>query len=602
MAQAAHELGAELPDEVGGEAVVVAERPHRARGRLEVDKLGHGVTVSGAAARAHRPGGPSWPPAPMARRGQSIEPGPGGARRGRRARGEIELAQDVGDVPVDRVLAEHQPLGDLRIRQPVGEQAEHLALAWRELRQRLRAHRLDARPDLGQPGGGGARLTVGRLGPPERRQAARQLQARLRGLERRSGGREAVDRVLEHCPRALVLARCRRDRAFGEIGRGEQGERAGGSRGVAQLGQPRARLLERPALDARAHEQREHGRAVQPAMLRQPAQHALEQLGGLARRASVQRDPRAAQLRRAGPAGAVQQLPGLRRSPLPAPQLRQRGQRRADHRRPRAHEVLHGRLQHRLGVAPAAAPEVDLAVLGAAEGEHVAAPVALGERRDPVAPFDRALEVQDRGAGRDDEAERPGARHRDRRLPLERRRGRLVEAGHALVDPGAGDQRRALQGQAEHLQVGYAEAAAELGGADRQPLRLRHVSHDAGEIALVEGEPSVLRAGLERFEQAPRAPQPAARHRHGAVEVQLVHRQPRRHARGGGRHPAGAVEAVCALARGEHRLGVVAPPRRPAQALECLGLLAVRQRSLEDRACGVPAPGAQFGPAGVEPV
>ena len=37
--------------------------------------------------------------------------------RGRGARGEIELPEDVGQVPVHRVLAQYEPLSDFRVAQ-----------------------------------------------------------------------------------------------------------------------------------------------------------------------------------------------------------------------------------------------------------------------------------------------------------------------------------------------------------------------------------------------------------------------------------------------------------------------------------------------------
>jgi len=44
-------------------------------------------------------------------------------------RGEVQLAKDVGDVPVHGVLADDQPLGDLAVGESLGEQPEHLSLA-----------------------------------------------------------------------------------------------------------------------------------------------------------------------------------------------------------------------------------------------------------------------------------------------------------------------------------------------------------------------------------------------------------------------------------------------------------------------------------------
>src|SRR5690349_11194765 len=52
---------------------------------------------------------------------------------GRGARAHAELGHDVRHVAVHGVLAEHEPLGDLAVREPVGHEREHLVLARAEL-------------------------------------------------------------------------------------------------------------------------------------------------------------------------------------------------------------------------------------------------------------------------------------------------------------------------------------------------------------------------------------------------------------------------------------------------------------------------------------
>src|SRR5437879_1274616 len=58
--------------------------------------------------------------------GEPVLAGEGG---GGCPRGEPELPQDVGDVAIDGVLAEHKPLSDVAIREAIGNQREHLELA-----------------------------------------------------------------------------------------------------------------------------------------------------------------------------------------------------------------------------------------------------------------------------------------------------------------------------------------------------------------------------------------------------------------------------------------------------------------------------------------
>src|SRR5215471_1548240 len=55
--------------------------------------------------------------------------------RGRGARGEIELPQDVGQVPVHRVLAQDEPPGDFRVAQPLRDELEHIEFARRQHRR-----------------------------------------------------------------------------------------------------------------------------------------------------------------------------------------------------------------------------------------------------------------------------------------------------------------------------------------------------------------------------------------------------------------------------------------------------------------------------------
>jgi hypothetical protein len=331
-----------------------------------------------------------------------------------------------------------------------------------------------------------------------------------------------------------------------------------------------------------------------------PAEQPFEHLNRLRRVAAVEREPGAAELRRDAGARLVEQARRLRGSALSPPQLGQRHARAADPGRPRAREVLDRRREQLLGLLPPSSPEVDGPVLGAAEGEHVAAPVARRELGDPVAPLVRALEVEHGGARADEHAARPRAGDRDRGVILERHRGRLVETPHPLVDLCRGDERRAVEGEAEHLQVGDAELPSELCGDGCELAGGGRVALAVRDEAVVEGEPAVLGSGVERVEQPVRPPEPAVRHRGGAVEVELVGGEPGRHAARAGGIPALAIQAVGALPQLEHSACVVEPPRRPARALAGLRRLISRERLLEARPRGVPARLVERRPAGVD--
>src|SRR5438445_10571290 len=45
------------------------------------------------------------------------------------ARADVELAENRGDMVIDRLLGEDEPLGDLRVAEPLRHQGEHLELA-----------------------------------------------------------------------------------------------------------------------------------------------------------------------------------------------------------------------------------------------------------------------------------------------------------------------------------------------------------------------------------------------------------------------------------------------------------------------------------------
>ena len=100
------------------------------------------------------------------------------------------------------------------------------------------------------------------------------------------------------------------------------------------------------------------------------------------------------------------------------------------------------------------------------------------------------------------------------------------------LDLRAGDERGALQREAQHLEVGNAVPAPELGGVRAELLRRGPVAAGVGEVALLEGEPAVRGPGLEGIEEAMCAPEPAARHGAGGAEVELVGGEPDGHPRG----------------------------------------------------------------------
>jgi hypothetical protein len=67
----------------------------------------------------------------------SDQPGAHAPGRGRCARGEVEFAEDVGQVPVYGVLAQHQLPGDVGVAQALRDELEHVELARRQDRHGL---------------------------------------------------------------------------------------------------------------------------------------------------------------------------------------------------------------------------------------------------------------------------------------------------------------------------------------------------------------------------------------------------------------------------------------------------------------------------------
>jgi hypothetical protein len=143
----------------------------------------------------------------------------------------VELAQEVGDVAMHRVLAQYQPLGDLSVRQPPSELFQHLVLACGDLRQPCaiaaapdRAVEQPARPlglgvgrELDQAIPRSDRLALGLIDATQRSQARGKLDAHLAGLEGCPASLEAVQGVLQKRPGPLVLPAGGRQDPFGQI-------------------------------------------------------------------------------------------------------------------------------------------------------------------------------------------------------------------------------------------------------------------------------------------------------------------------------------------------------------------------------------------------
>ena len=205
----------------------------------------------------------------------------------------------------------------------------------------------------------------------------------------------------------------------------------------------------------------------------QLAQRALGQLGGVLASPAVERQ-RPAEL---GPPGAARtRRASCSASPvaaLPAPQLREPDQRA---RRPRGRERVEVRRPRpRASPRPAPRPRhrCDRAVLGAAEREHVAAPVALARTRRSgrttrTRARSRAPPVHAETRKQHVHAPEIGTSPR----PASAVARRLVEAAHARrATSRARHQRRALEREPEHLEVRARRTAGPSSAARRRAPR-----------------------------------------------------------------------------------------------------------------------------------
>ena len=155
-------------------------------------------------------------------------------RRGCRPRRDVELAEDVGDVAMNGVLAHHEPLGDLPVRArlsragsaPLAPAPSPAAdvIAPRRQRRTQRGVAAPARPRARPP----AREAMPapsrpRSRPPRRVPAPTRLVAASStspagGLERRAASLEAIECILQQPPRPFVISPRRHQHALGQVG------------------------------------------------------------------------------------------------------------------------------------------------------------------------------------------------------------------------------------------------------------------------------------------------------------------------------------------------------------------------------------------------
>jgi hypothetical protein len=342
--------------------------------------------------------------------------------------------------------------------------------------------------------------------------------------------------------------------------------------------------------DPRPHHDLERRRPQRPILHRHTPDDGLEQVNRRRGIALVEGELSHHHRRERVSRPLLEKILGLGEASLSAAQIGKSHDRQPAPGRPLESEAL-GRLGKRaLGLGPAPVPGEHSAVMGpASEGDEVRSHPAA-ELLDLAAPLSRALVVAHSFASIQQEAERPAGRNDLLEFACQRRGCGFVEAAHSVHDLAFVHQRQALDREGEHLQRYDLEFAAELACPNCEYLRLCRIAVNGGDIAQERIEPAVLGAGLESFEDAGRALEPAIGNRTFAAQDEVVVGDPEREHRRAPHVSLPAAEKEGALARLQAGGDVLDPPRRPAQALQSVYRLVRLEFLLEDLPCGGPLP------------
>jgi hypothetical protein len=190
----------------------------------------------------------------------------------------------------------------------------------------------------------------------------------------------------------------------------------------------------------------------------------------------------------------------------------------------------------------------------------VAAIQALADRAHGLAPLGHSAEVAHPFADGDEDAQ--GPRRGDWKLELLSdgdSRG-LVQPPQAFVDVALDHPRRALDRDAQRLEIGDAQVVSQRGRFSALGRPRFGIGVDLERVvALHDQQPAVVRGRWAPVEQRPAALQPPRRDRVIAAEVQGIVGQPTRHSRRAAEIARSAVGAERLLARGERSVGVAQP-------------------------------------------
>jgi hypothetical protein len=151
-----------------------------------------------------------------------------------------------------------------------------------------------------------------------------------------------------------------------------------------------------------------------------------------------------------------------------------------------------------------------------------------------------------------------------------------------LLHAPAQHQRDALERQADRLEIGDRDVAAQRGGATSLPCGLIGIPADVeGISALVERKPAVGGALRKAVEEPVGALEPAAGNRVVSAELEVIGREPGGDSTGAGSIASYAIRTVRPLAGSKGDLRVGEPPAGPAKALQGVRRFPAGERRLE---------------------
>ena len=387
-----------------------------------------------------------------------------------RSRGHVQLRQRIGDVAVDGVLADEEPLGDRLIAQPARNQPQHFQFAGGQAAGvarhgaraagHVQAAMSDARAPRRPPparvwrrGGSApssARSTSANAASvrPSRSSTRREIDAGVRGFERRPALLEQIDRVFELAPRDVEVAGRRATRV----------RRPGLPTRAAARCSRRSAMLRSSSSAARARSRSPScpGAACARISSSSAAARSVRFFAGSRRRcrsasstalcaiAAIERDRGASQRGDRMSAAAIEERRRFVEASLAPPQLAEPRQAVGRHARPADGQLVAGVRQLAFRLVPRAAPHADRRVLRPAHGEERLQPPLPAVFLDAVAPLDGAAVIADAIAGADQIAAGERDQQAVGQLAGENRRADLVELAQSLGDAPRRDERESV--------------------------------------------------------------------------------------------------------------------------------------------------------------